>query len=684
MHHGLLHDLALVLLTAGVVTVIFHRLRQPVVLGYILAGVIVGPHTSIPFFVGDVASVQVLSELGVILLMFSLGLHFSLRKLAGVGATACIAALLEIFLMLAIGYGVGAMFGWGFFDSLFLGAILSISSTTIIIKALQELRLTREPFADITFGILIVEDIMAIAMLALLSGVAATGSLDAGEVMRTFAKLSIFLAGVLVIGLLAVPKLLRYIARFRSDEMMLVATLGLCFGVAFLAAHLQYSVALGAFLIGAVIAEARDRGRVETLVMPVRDMFSAIFFTAVGMLIDPAVLIEYLWPIVVITLAVVAGKVVTCALGTFLAGHDPRTSLKVGMSLAQIGEFSFIIASLGLTLKVTSPFLYPIAVAVSAITTLLTPYLIRSSDVLAGVIGRRAPEPVVALTTVYARWMERRRAGGVKNEVVRRLVRKWVFQVVLNGLLAAGILLLAAALAQRVRVRYPDLPAWTGGPNAVVWTAAMLLVLPLLVVTYRKIRAIAVVIAEATARGANPAEAATIRGTIATTIHASGMAAVLVALAALSWAILPPWPVLVVLGVGLLLVLALAWRRFERVYNKAQVALKETFEESAKVASDEHAAAAATAAPMPAVLRDAVLESVEVKPGTSAAGRLIRELQLRTLTGASAVAIDRQGGSVVNPGPDEELHPGDRLLLLGNRRQLEAAKQLLLSNGPGA
>ena len=385
-----LQDLAVVMMVAGLVTVLFHRFKQPVVLGYIMAGVIIGPHTP-PFpLIHEEETINTLAELGVILLMFSLGLEFSLRKLRQVGGTAFIAAFLEILLMVWVGYEIGRLFGWSTMDCIFLGAILSISSTTIIVKALGELGKTKERFAQLIFGILIIEDILAIAMIALLSGIAMTGSLNVGQVGTTIGKLAIFLVATLVVGLIAVPRLLGYVARFKSNEMLLVTVLGLCFGVSLLAVKLGYSVALGAFIIGAIVAEAREIHRIETLVEPVRDMFSAIFFVAIGLLIDPKMLGAYWLPILVITLAVVFGKVFTCAFGAFMGGNGSRTSLRVGMGLAQIGEFSFIIASLGLTLNVTSKFLYPIAVAVSAITTLLTPYLIKSADGLVNLFDRIA------------------------------------------------------------------------------------------------------------------------------------------------------------------------------------------------------------------------------------------------------------------------------------------------------
>jgi K+:H+ antiporter len=285
-----------------------------VVLGYLVAGIIIGPHTP-PFqLIHDEDAIATLAELGVVFLMFSLGLEFSIRKLARVGATAVVAALAEIVLMLWLGYEIGRWFGWGTMDAVFLGAMLAISSTTIIVKALDELGMKRERFAQLIFGILIVEDILAIGMIALLSGIAATGTLAAGAVLATLGQLALFLVVALVVGILAVPRLLAHVARFRRDEMLLITVLGLCFGFCLLVVQLGYSLALGAFVIGAVMAESRQLAAIERLTAPLTDMFSAIFFVAIGLMIDPRVLAQYAVPIAVITVAVVVGKVLTCSL----------------------------------------------------------------------------------------------------------------------------------------------------------------------------------------------------------------------------------------------------------------------------------------------------------------------------------------------------------------------------------
>ncbi len=663
-----LQDLAVVMIVAGVVTILFHRFKQPVVLGYILAGVIVGPHTPPYPLIHDETTIKTLGELGVILLMFALGLEFSLRKLKQVGVPALIAALLEILLMIWLGYQIGRAFGWSTMDSLFLGAILSISSTTIIIKALNELGKSKEPFAQLIFGILILEDILGIAMIALLSGIAMTGALSAAEVGLTLGKLAVFLVVVLVVGLITVPRLLGYVAKFKSNEMLLITVLGLCFGVSLLAAKLGYSVALGAFVIGAVIAEAREIHRIETLIEPVRDMFSAIFFVAIGLLIDPKVLLEYWLPILVITLVIVVGKVLTCSFGAFVGGNDTRTSLRVGMGLAQIGEFSFIIASLGMTLKVTSGFLYPIAVAVSAITALLTPYLIKSADGLVNEFDRHAPRSLVNGLELYTRWVGQLGSQRPAN-LANKFLRRWFAQIALNVTLITAVFLAGGFVGQRP-------PAWLKHLGwseqilkATLWLAAMVLSLPMFIAVSRKLQAVGLLIAETKVTKVAAGErAVAIQAVLAQVIPMAGSVMLGLYVLVLSSALLPPLNVLIVL---LFLVGFIAWllrRSFIKVYSKAQNALEETFAQP-RAAHPQPAAGA-----MPPLLREANLETVHLPANSTAVGKLIRELGLRSRTGASIVGIERNGDSLINPGPDEELQPGDQILLLGTAAKLAAAR----------
>ena len=349
MHaEAFVQDLAVIMLVAGLVTLLFHQLKLPVVLGYILAGVLIGPHTPPFALIHDQDTIHTLAELGLMFLLFSLGLEFNLKKLSRVGVSALAAGFIETTLMMFVGYQIAQLFGWKSMDALFLGAMMAISSTTIIVKALDELNLKNHPFAQLIFGVLLVEDIIAIALIVLLSGIATSGALSAGAVVTTLSKLVLFMVVSLLVGLVTIPRLLNYVDKFKSPEMLLVTVLGLLFGFCLLVMKLQYSMALGAFLIGAVIAESRQVKKVEHLIEPIRDMFSAIFFVAIGLLFNPDVLTEHPVPIIVIACAVIIGKILSASIASFVAGQNGKTSLQVGMGLANIGEFSFIIASLGI------------------------------------------------------------------------------------------------------------------------------------------------------------------------------------------------------------------------------------------------------------------------------------------------------------------------------------------------
>lgn len=581
-----LQDLAIIMLVAGVITVIFHRLKQPVVLGYILAGIILGPHTPPTVMIGDKHTVELLAELGMIFLLFALGLEFNLGKLKKVGSTAIVAATTEILLMLWVGYEIGRAFGWNSMDSIFLGSMLAMSSSTIIIKAVGDLGMKREKFTQLMFGILIVEDILAIAIMALLSGIALTGSMEVGNVVGTLSKLGIFLVVALVSGLLLVPRLLSYIARFNSREILLVAVLGIFFGFSLLVTKLGYSMALGAFVIGAIMAEARELRLIERLVEPLRDMFSAVFFVAIGMLVDPRVIVEYALPIAVITVAVVVFKVISCAAGTFATGHDARTSMRTGMGLAQIGEFSFIIASLGLSLKVTSDFLYPIAVAVSAITTLLTPYLIRSSDGVVTVMGRVLPQRVKNDLNAYTAWMQRVEPPDEGRAILQAMIRRIVIHVLLNFCAVAAVFLVSSWLWKHTAVS--DSLAWLDASWQLTafWALTLLVALPFLVAAYRKLEALGMIWGEMIVTPALAGDhVGRVRKGVATLLPVGSLVLMMWLVSALSASILPPFHLLVLVVIVAVILASLLWNVFVRWHSRLQIALKETLEST----PDDHA-----------------------------------------------------------------------------------------------
>ncbi|HEV8234891.1 MAG TPA: cation:proton antiporter, partial [Gemmatimonadaceae bacterium] len=465
--HAFLENLALVLCIAAFTTVVFHRLRQPVVFGYLLAGMIVGPHIPLPI-AADQSMVRELSELGVILLMFSLGLEFSLRRVVKVAGTSGLAALAETSVMLGLGFMIGRALGWTQVESVFTGAMVAISSTTIVAKAFAE-RGVLGRVTEVVFGILVVEDLIAILLVAVLTAVAAGAELSAGGLAMTAVRLATFLVALIGIGILIVPRLVRAVTRAERPEMTLVASMGICFAAALLALAFGYSVALGAFIAGSLVAESGEGAAIDTLIRPVRDLFLAIFFVSVGMLIDPRILVDHWGAVLILTVVVIVGKVLAVTAGAFLTGNGLRPSLQAGMSLAQIGEFSFIIAAVGTATGAIRPELYAVAIAVSAITTLTTPWLIRAADPIALIVDRKLPRSVQTFVALYGSWIERLResaplAGGRAR--VRRLVRLLVIDVVLLAL----VIIAAAAEMGRTTIL---LRQWLGASEQVAQLAVI-------------------------------------------------------------------------------------------------------------------------------------------------------------------------------------------------------------------
>jgi len=578
-------DLAVIMLVAGVVTVIFHYLKQPVVLGYIIAGLIIGPYTS-PFpFISDEKTIRTLGELGVVFLMFGLGLEFSLRKLAKVGATAFVAAIAQIILLIWVGYEIGRFFAWKQMDAIFLGAMMAISSTTITVKALEELGLKKEKFANLIYGILIVEDILAISLIVMLTGIATTGQLEAAEAAMTVGELILFITVSLAIGIMLIPRLLNLVAKFHSKEMLLVTVLGLCFGFCLLVMKMEYSVALGAFLIGAIMAESRHIHTIEKLIEPVKDMFIAIFFVTIGLLLDPMILWKYALPIAIISGAVVIGKVISCSLGTFITGHDGKTSMSVAMGKAQIGEFSFIIASLGLTLNVTSDFLYPIVVAVSTITTLTTPYLIKSSDPVSTWMGKRIPATIKNVFIQYSSWLGQIRSDHQLRSDIRPFVRRISLHVFVNTCIVITLFLSATKLFTLIN-DYVDTGhlLWFNEDyqQATMWAMSVLLSAPFMFAIYRKVEALGLLLADVRLASSNYSESdrAATHQLFAQLMPVLTIISLLMLVSALSSSILPPMGMLIILAAFMAIVIYLLRKQMVKIHAKLQIALTESFKEN--------------------------------------------------------------------------------------------------------
>ena len=388
----LIKDLALILVVAGVVTLVFKRLRQPLVLGYIVAGFLVSPHMPYLASVVDKENIQTWADIGVMFLLFSLGLEFSFKKILKMGLSPVIAACTIIFSMMMIGICVGKVFGWSQMNCVFLGGMLAMSSTTIIYKAFDDMGLRQQRFASLVMSVLILEDILAIVMMVMLSTIATGKNPDGGQMLQSVLRLGGILVLWFVVGIFFIPMLLRRTRRLMTDETLLIVSLGLCCLMAVVATKAGFSSAFGAFVMGSILAETIEAEKIERVVEPVKNLFGAVFFVSVGMLVDPKILVEYALPIVVIVLAILLGQSIFGSTGFLLGGQPLKTAMRCGFSMAQIGEFAFIIASLGLSLGVIGDFLYPVVVAVSVITTFLTPYMIRLSEPVYRLLERRMPK----------------------------------------------------------------------------------------------------------------------------------------------------------------------------------------------------------------------------------------------------------------------------------------------------
>lgn len=680
--HDLLQTLAIVLCLAAVTTVVFQRLRQPVVFGYLLAGFIASPHTPIPL-VANQETVRTLSELGVILLMFSLGLEFSIRKLIRVGPTSGLIAVTETGLMMLLGYTVARAFGWPPLQSAFTGAIVAISSTTIIVKAFQEQR-AKGRFTEVVLGILIMEDLIGILLIAVFTTLSSGHGVTPGTLMTTAIGLLSFLAILIGVGLLLVPRIIRWVVAKSSQETTLVVSVGICFAAALAALAFEYSVALGAFIAGSLIAESGEEKTVEHLVRPVRDIFAAIFFVAVGMMLDPRVISAY-WPAVLaFTVIVITGKVLFVTVAAFFTGHSPRTAVQTGMSLAQIGEFSFIIAGVGMASGATSQFLYPIAVTVSAITTLTTPWLIRGATPAAAWVDRKLPHPVQTFASLYGSWMERVRTAPTEPKK-RSRARRLTGLLALDGALLATVIIAAGLEMPRFAA---ILGAWTGAPDEVarliVVGGAIAVAIPLIIGLLRAARGLGFELALRalpTAAEGKVDIAAAPRRTLVVTLQLAIILMVTVPLLALTRPFVPGFPLEAVLAL-LIVVLSIGfWRSAMNLEGHARA--------GAEVIAGALARQMANPLAKPEQLERTIEQvhsflpglgeptPIRVEPTSAAAGRSLAQLNLRGLTGATVLAILRANEQVLAPHGREMIHAGDLLAVAGTTEAVEAARVLI-------
>jgi K+:H+ antiporter len=678
--HTFLQSLAVVLCVAAVATVVFQRLRQPVVFGYLLAGMIIGPHIPVPL-VADPQTVRVLSELGVILLMFSLGLEFNLKKLAQVSQNAGGVALFECTILVSVGYLVGQMLQLTRMESVFVGAMIGISSTTIIVKAFQEQRV-KGRVTELVFGILIVEDLIAIFLLTILTTISRSGTLSASDLGLTALRLAMFLAALIGFGLLVVPRAVRAVRRLGRPETTLVASIGICFAAALLALSFGYSVALGAFIAGSLVAESGHDVEIEELVRPVRDMFAAIFFVSVGMIIDPSALTQHWAAVLALTVAVILGKVLAVTVGAFLAGNGRRTAMKAGMSLAQIGEFSFIIAGVGVASGAIAGWLYPVAIAVSAITTLTTPLLIRLSNRAAASIDHWLPERIQTVAALYGSWIERVRArpgAATERSATNRILRFIVLDAAIITAIVIG-----------VHIEIDRLSAVLGGMTAIppgrvrfgVIVVTAVVAAPLIYGLIRSSKALGTQLARrafAEVRDNRVDTADAPRRALVVVVQIAVVLVIGIPLVAITQPFLPGNQGAMVLLLVVVVLLVALWRNAANLQGHAragaqiiasvlanQMASIDNASDDGKVLEDVNAILPGLGEPV----------AIRVLPESIAVGRSLAQLNLRGATGATVLAIKRGPDQIPTPLGREVIHAGDIVAVAGAHDAVEVAKAI--------
>ncbi|MBX0333799.1 cation:proton antiporter [Pontibacter sp. HSC-14F20] len=649
---NLVLDLGLILGAAGIMTLVFKKLKQPLVLGYIIAGLLVGPHVKLFPTIVDIENINVWAEIGVIFLLFTLGLEFSFKKLVKVGGASSIMAGVEVVVMLLLGYLTGKLLGWSTMDSVFLGGILSISSTTIIIRAFDELGVKSKRFAGLVFGVLIVEDLVAILLMVLLSTLAVSQQFAGTEMLQAVLKLAFFLAVWFLAGIFLIPTLLRRASKLMNDETLLIVSIALCFLMVILAAQVGFSPALGAFIMGSILAETTKAEKIEHLVMSVKDLFGAIFFVSVGILINPQMIVEYAGPIALITVVTLVGKMVSISAGGLMAGQGLKTSIQSGMSVSQIGEFSFIIATLGLTLKVTSDFLYPVAVAVSAITTFTTPYMIKMSEPLYRSVERLLPEK-------WKKSLDEYSSGAQTISTAsdwKILLRSYVLNMGVSSVVLVATVLLAENYLYPFMSEEVMPGIWGGIATVTITLIAMSPFLWAMAVYHPQKEAQGRIWANRNYRSLIIVLEFTRVG-IAILFIGFMLNQVLSAQVAL------------IISLCIIVLLVLLSRRIQNFYSRIV----------ARFMSNLNAREIAAASSMTHTLVpwDAHLTSFELAPNAVVVGKSMLELQIREKYGVNVAVIEREGRTIMAPTRNERIFPGDKIYIFGTDEQIAAFRDFI-------
>ncbi|MBP5516388.1 MAG: cation:proton antiporter [Bacteroidales bacterium] len=651
-------DLAIILVTAGVITVVFKWLKQPLVLGYIVAGFFIGPY--FPWFpaVKDAANVHVWSDIGIVFLMFALGLEFSIKKLKKVGATGAITALTELAIMFLIGSSLGRILGWDSMDCIFLGCMLSISSTTIIIKSFDDLKLKQQKFTSSVTAVLVVEDLIAVLLLVLLSTISVSRNFDGGELALSLVKLVFFLIVWFIFGIFLIPTFLRWMRRYMTEETLCVVAVGLCFMMVVFASYVGFSTALGAFVMGAILAETIEADVIHRVITPLKNLFGAVFFVSVGMLVDPEILVEYLVPILVIAAAVIIFKSSSATLGVILSGKPLRSAVQCGFCFCQIGEFSFIIAGLGLSFGVINSDIYPIIVSVSIVTTFVTPYMIKAANPFFSFVEPKLP---VRLKEALEKYSNSAKQTSQKVSV-RLFLKKQFSSILIYGVINTAIILLSYTLLKPfLNSFFVDEfgePLFVG--NLIGLVITLLAITPF-------VWAVAV-------RNVNRQK---IRMLLESKEYSQ---AVVIPVLLLRYFLALFFIGLVIgqyihLAVGFLIILVI-FIALMVVFSRKTISFYQRIED--QFISNFNSRQAQQSFKIPTLLENNFyLERIPVTQYSPFAGRKLMETNFREDYGVNVVSIERAGIVHDLPSKDTLVMPGDRLSVMGNEDQISHLRTVL-------
>ena len=659
------NDLAIILITAGLCTVICRALKQPLILGYIIAGFIISPNLGI-FGISSQEAVEQWSDIGIIFLMFGLGLEFSFKKLMAAGSQAIVTALSKFVGVFVIGFLIGQALGWTAMESIFLAGLLSMSSTVVVIKTYEDFGLKKEPYAGIVFGTLVVEDMIAIMLMVLLSTLAVSNNFSGGEMLLNFGKLVFFLVLWFVVGIYVIPTLLKRTSRFLSDEILLIISLGLCFGMVSLATRSGFSSALGAFMMGSILAETIENEKIMKLITPIKDLFGAIFFVSVGMMIAPAQIAAHWWVILILAVAVVLMHVLFVIVGIILAGGNLRNAVYSGFSLAQLGEFGFIIAGVGVGLGVMRDFIYPVIIAVSVLTIFTTPYTIK----LAGPVYRwlqRILSPGL-LAKIDRADSSERRSKAEKSEW-KKVITAFVIRLLVYGVLLTAILILSASFLGRIVSKLlPDISiAWHNTICILTTLAVMAPFLFGMVSRNHKSQASIKKLLEEKRSNSWPL----VGLDIARIFIAMGFV-----LAAIShYAKLSGWVIIVLLFSGFIMLLIT--RNFLRKYQSLETRFLRNLNDKEETVRKLRPVTASVKQSLGDY--DVHIEEMAVSQESSWVGQKLKELPLREQSGANIIKIMRGTRSLTIPDGDTVIYPGDKLYAVGTGEQLKAMHSMVES-----